>query len=329
MMLGLALSICAPSKPAASAPVTPEPVLVSRSYDVFDKAGGDSITLTGTDLDSATSVDVGGTSATITGNTSTTVTFTTPSVSAGAKDVTVTTSGGTSNALSIEAYDLAGLAFSGWWRAPYSGSPMTPTASAGASGSNGNLTEATNPPATGTAVNGYTPADLDGVNDKLTSVSTATNFLAAAAGTMLAFVNLDTVAANSASANLNAAILCNTNGSGYAILGVSASGLRGAVFDTQYRQPLAVACTTGAWHLVMLRWDSSNVEHSVDAGTASGTSCSALNSNVTLGNIRVGSNAAAGVFVDGKILELATAKVAIADSDLTKINTCFRCRYAQ
>src|SRR5262245_903161 len=47
-------------------------------------------------------------------------------------------------AISAVSYDPAILALDGWWRAPYA-DPWTPTASAGASGSNGNLTSSGSP----------------------------------------------------------------------------------------------------------------------------------------------------------------------------------------
>lgn len=85
----------------------PAPALTSLSYDLADTAGGDSITITGTDLDSATSCTVGGTSATITANTSTSLTFTMPAKTAGNHNVQVTTPAGSSNTLSIEAWSPA------------------------------------------------------------------------------------------------------------------------------------------------------------------------------------------------------------------------------
>lgn len=80
------------------------PVLVSLDYSLADTYGGDSITITGTDLTDALTCTIGGTSASITANTDTTLTFTMPAKTAGDYDVVVTTAGGASNALSIEAW---------------------------------------------------------------------------------------------------------------------------------------------------------------------------------------------------------------------------------
>jgi hypothetical protein len=80
------------------------PALTSLNFDLADKAGGTPITITGTDLGSATGCTVGGTSASITANTSTSLTFTMPAKTAGSYNVQVTTSAGSSNTLSIEAW---------------------------------------------------------------------------------------------------------------------------------------------------------------------------------------------------------------------------------
>lgn len=80
------------------------PVLSSVDFDLFDVAGGESITITGTGLGSATLCTVGGTSCTITANTPTSLTFTTPAKTAGSYNLQVTTAGGASNTLSLEAW---------------------------------------------------------------------------------------------------------------------------------------------------------------------------------------------------------------------------------
>jgi hypothetical protein len=88
--------------------LAPEPTLATISHDLADTAGGDSITVTGTDLADATAVTWGGTAGTITGATDTTVTFTTPAKSAGTYDVVVTTPGGEATlSAALEAWSPA------------------------------------------------------------------------------------------------------------------------------------------------------------------------------------------------------------------------------
>ncbi len=81
------------------------PSLTSLDFDLADRLGGDEITITGVSMGGATSCTVGGTSATITENTGTTLKFIMPAKAAGTYNVAVTTGYGTSNTLSIEAWD--------------------------------------------------------------------------------------------------------------------------------------------------------------------------------------------------------------------------------
>lgn len=87
------------------------PSIASLSYGLGDTlGGGNSIVITGTNVNGATSVMFGAASATITGNTDTTVTVTLPPASGGANafgnvNVTVTTPRGTSNALNWEYWN--------------------------------------------------------------------------------------------------------------------------------------------------------------------------------------------------------------------------------
>jgi hypothetical protein len=85
---------------------TDVPVLSSLDPKVAHLAGGDSITITGTNLARATAVIVGSSPSTgpitITANTATALTFTMPPRSAGAQNVLVTTGRGASNVLPIE-----------------------------------------------------------------------------------------------------------------------------------------------------------------------------------------------------------------------------------
>ncbi len=81
------------------------PTVTSISPSAGPTAGGTSVTITGTNLTGATSVTIGGASATgVTVVNSTTITATTPSGTAGAKDVVVTTSGGTGTGTSLFTY---------------------------------------------------------------------------------------------------------------------------------------------------------------------------------------------------------------------------------
>jgi hypothetical protein len=94
---------------AASRVATPPvarrvPTVTSIAPTSGPAAGGQSVTITGTNLTNATSVTFGVTAGTITANTSTLVTVTTPAGAAGAVNVVVTTAGGTATATNGYTY---------------------------------------------------------------------------------------------------------------------------------------------------------------------------------------------------------------------------------
>ena len=72
------------------------PTVTSIAPTAGPTAGGTSVVITGTNLDSATAVDFGANAATVTADSATSITATAPAGSAGTVDVTVTTAGGTS-----------------------------------------------------------------------------------------------------------------------------------------------------------------------------------------------------------------------------------------
>ena len=75
---------------------TPPPVVTRVSPDVGPTAGGNTVTITGSNLANASSVSFGGSAATILDSSATQVTANAPPGSAGDVDLTVTTPGGTS-----------------------------------------------------------------------------------------------------------------------------------------------------------------------------------------------------------------------------------------
>ncbi|MEO8035997.1 MAG: IPT/TIG domain-containing protein, partial [Acidobacteriota bacterium] len=79
------------------------PTITSINPSGGPAAGGQSVTITGTNLSGA-SVTIGGNAATVPGTTATTATFTTPAHAVGVVDVTVTASGGSATAVGGYTY---------------------------------------------------------------------------------------------------------------------------------------------------------------------------------------------------------------------------------
>jgi uncharacterized repeat protein (TIGR02543 family) len=83
---------------------TPVPAINSLSITEGTTAGGTSTVISGTNLDTATSVTVDGNPATIVSNSSTAISITTPAGSEGAKNVVVTTAGGSATIVGAFTY---------------------------------------------------------------------------------------------------------------------------------------------------------------------------------------------------------------------------------
>ena len=85
------------------------PTVTSIAPTAGPTAGGTSVVITGTNLDSATAVDFGANAATVTADSATSITATAPAGSAGAVDVTVTTAGGTSATSPADVFTYEGV----------------------------------------------------------------------------------------------------------------------------------------------------------------------------------------------------------------------------
>jgi uncharacterized repeat protein (TIGR02543 family) len=89
---------------SSDSPFAPPPTITSLSVTSGIGTGGTSTIISGANLDAATSVTVGGAVASIITNTSTAITITTPARSDGAKDVVVTTAGGSVTSVGAFTY---------------------------------------------------------------------------------------------------------------------------------------------------------------------------------------------------------------------------------
>lgn len=232
---------------------------------------------------------------------------------------------------STAVFDPATLSLSGWWRADtttgeYDGSPWAPTASAGGSGSAGNLSNA-NAPSVGATQNGYAPADfIPANNDELTG-PTGSGLWTTTAGTVIVLFYADAAAADAGAGVPYANPMLVTMETGpWVMMGYSDSGLRSAIHDGGYKEPAAIACGTGAWHMGMMRWDASTLEQSVDGGSTTSVGISTLTGVGTA--MRVGTNYNGAAFFDGRMLEIITLNTKIPDADVGNVKSYFNSRYA-
>lgn len=216
-------------------------------------------------------------------------------------------------------FDPATLSLTGWWRANFTSAPWVPTASAGSSGSRANLVAHTGTVTAGTAQNSKTPAHF--VAADLPNNDDVTTFFTTSAGTLIALVKPNAASAPSGNIYDDPAIYHDSN----ADIGLTftTSGFGAFAYDGSYKSKY-VACATGAYHLVMMRWNGSTLGLTLDSAPESTTACSTL--TILTGATVVGEGYAGG-FLVADILELIMAKTAFTNATYANIKSYVNARY--
>lgn len=221
-------------------------------------------------------------------------------------------------------YDPAVLALTGWWRAGFGGSPWVGTASTGASGSR-DLTEATNPPSAGASQNGFTTADFDGTDDKLSNGTLITSFVSDAAGSIAVLFNADTAAADAGASTFynNPALVAETGGR--LAVEFSTAGVGIGTYNGSSWNAVRAACGTGGWHLAQARWNNTTIEVRVDSGSWQTLARTLVLSADTL---LIGRTPSTAAFFDGRVLEVLAAQSRLDDTTFNDIKSYVNARYA-
>ncbi len=221
-------------------------------------------------------------------------------------------------------FDPATLNLSGWWRANYTGAPWAARASAGTSLANGDLTTNGSDPTTGAAQNGLTPAEFNGSANNLRNTTDITSFATTTASTIIALFLADGPAA-SPTGNIYDDNALLVDGNGDYGLTFTSSGITGFAYDGGY-QSKSVACSTGSYHLVMMRHDGANLGMTLDSAAEVTQACGTL--AVLTGFIGVGRGYAGGRYFDGRILELMTSQVTLTPTNYANVKSYVNSRYA-
>ncbi len=212
-------------------------------------------------------------------------------------------------------FDPATLPLTGWWRGSYGGSPWGGTASAGVSGSN-SLTEATNPPATGTAQNGLVPADFDGANDVLEAAGTLDTYANGSAFSFWVLMLPD---------DITTGVILQNVGTGFQLY--LQSNL------VKFYHAAAVleasrAIASGSYTLITGRFNGSNLTVGVNEapGSAGGNSTKSTSTAISplTGAMRLGYSG----FLNGRVLDVGLSDTAFSDADFVSIKSYVNNRYA-
>lgn len=300
------------------------PTVSSITPDFGDRAGSVAVTISGSDFTGATSGAIGGTALTsfVVVN-DTTITAVTPAKANGTYDVTVTGPGGTGTlAGGYTAWDPSALTTTGWWRADYAGSPWSDE-----SGNARHLTEATNAPSVGAAVNGWDPADFDGTNDLLTAPGTLDTYANSGAWTFVFLYYADTVPADpgAGSRYLTESLLSDSGA--YLHIALTDSGVTVEAADgIGASSTLTRACSTGAYHMICAKYDGADLNLGIDA-TAYGTPEAYAALGALTGTVKIGTNWDGSAFVDGRMAEVIAFDTALSDANRTNLRKYFNTRY--
>lgn len=222
------------------------------------------------------------------------------------------------------AFALASLNLSLYFEASYAGAPWVGQASAGASLANGNLATNASDPATGAAQNGYTPADFNGSANNLINGTAASTLFTAGAGSIVALFRPDTAAAPTGNVYDDPA-LYHDSGFGNTGLTYTTSGFQGFITASGVYKSKAVAAATGSYHLVMMRWDGTNLGMTLNS--AAETTQAAGNATVGAGTVAVG-RGYASTYIDGRMLMLLTSATKLSTTDYANIKAYVNTRYA-
>lgn len=228
---------------------------------------------------------------------------------------------------SAAVYDPAVLSLNGWWRANsttgYTSGTFNGVASAGSSGSR-NLTEATNPPGTGSTLNGHTVADFDGTNDRLGTALTLDDFANSNAISGWLLFNADSAPADPGAGTRYAAAQMLTDVTdAYCHVGITANGVHFS-YDAgaTYCQ---IATSTGVWNFAQFKYDGTNIKLRVNTSSWASTPSSGPASLVRA--MRMGANYNATAFFDGKIAECALCDSVVSDANFDNIRLYLLSRY--
>lgn len=211
-----------------------------------------------------------------------------------------------------------------WLRDSFTASPWVGTASAGNSGSH-DFAEATNPPAVGSALNGFTPPDFDGTNDVLSGAALST-YLSASAFSLWVLFNADAAAADPGASNhYNSPYLFGDSAT-YMFLAFDAAGVTARVSDGSTFPEVTVACATGGWHLAQVQYGSSTLKVRVDGGSwSSAATCAAIGDLTSTARTGLSYSGAA---YNGRIAEIGVSNTTIALATFDDVLTYARSRYS-
>lgn len=232
-------------------------------------------------------------------------------------------------------FDPASLALTLWQRPDYGGPPWAGTASAGTSGTHSLTNGTATAFSAGTALNGYTPAYVDG-RERLAQPPPV--MMMTADGTLADYVNATSFSGWALvyedPAAVGARYILNAEAAADQIQ-LFTSGTAGlTVGNGGGAKTVSRAFTTGAYQLITFRYTGTNLQIGVNEapGAAGGGSTIACSLSIDLSSTLVAGIWSASFFKLhtwlGDIVELALSKSVFDDATFTSVKSYANARYA-
>lgn len=233
---------------------------------------------------------------------------------------------GRASKMASSVLDPTTLSLSGYWRGSYAGSPWVGTASAGSSGGR-NLTEATNAPSVGAALNSLASADYDGTDDQLAASGVVASDLIATGGYRVSFLaEFDALPAPAGAVYSNPSVIMDTGTGNFGVV-VNNAGVHAYHSDGSFKTASsAAAISTGTKYAIDVVYDGTNITVSVN-GTA-GTPVAAGNAVSITGAVSFGRNVFNDARLNGRIWDLYTAQTDLAAVTSAAHKAYINSRYA-
>ncbi len=321
-----------------AAPPGPVPNLVSLLPTSGTMAGGTSVVLTGTDFTGATAVSFGGVAAaSFTVDSSTQITAVTPALTAGAKDVSVTTPYGTDTlaaSFTASAFSLAALAWEVWLKgSSRTSSQITGTASAGTSGNaNRKVTSTgTNAIAAGATFNALPSIDWNS-DDMWSFGDFILSDIVSAGGnefTCIMVMQVNSYTATGTAFHDVPRIFATGGGGAYFGIGAHDDGAGGklvvGLYDGAFKTHKA-ALATATKQVVAMRLKTDGTL-GIKVGAAAWSNLAGVGAIASLTNYMNTFSAASPGKVDCDIAEFLFAKVGLSDGDVSSAQTALAATY--
>jgi hypothetical protein len=220
------------------------------------------------------------------------------------------------------------LAFTGYWT-NFSGTPWLSTASAGSSGSNGNLVAGV-APSSGTIVSGFTPAKFDGSTQYLVTANAPSTFVTLSAGTLWVYARIDSVIA-SAGASSDQGIIADNSGNEFMTVFFDGTTpvMQATVYDGAFKTTPTSPFTVGQYHLFQMWWDGTNLYSRVNSNQVQSIACTGISSFTGGTAYNIGTNVSAAHFINGSILEIGMKNTATTIQEMDQLRISLNKQYVE